>query len=46
MLQCLHAEELFNIIFDSGTTVPVSFDQNDFVTFQEPQMPMQMKGLA
>ena len=33
MPQCLHAKERFNIIFDSGMTVSVSFDQNDFVTF-------------
>ena len=31
--QCLNAEDGFDIIFDSGMTMPVSFDHNDFATF-------------
>jgi hypothetical protein len=46
MPQPLNANDGFDIVFDTGTTVPVSFDKNDFTELRKPKTPMQMKGIA
>ena len=48
MLEALSAsDDSILIIFDTGATKPVSFDQSDFIgPLRRPASPMMMKGIA